>query len=182
MLQGRVRRGATENDRPGSALDPFELLEDFVHLRPISERRAPALVADYAFSIDEERRRAIADLDVDAHLERHAVGGAYGEGRIGQQRIVQVVRSEPGLLEQGSRRPDFMRIDRDQFRAALANLTQPVAQLRELTMTDGSGVAIDEDQHDRAHAAEIAEFHPFSLGGGQLKVGRRLPHDGRING
>jgi hypothetical protein len=42
-------------------------------------------VSQDALAVDQERRRAVAQFDVDSHLEGHAVRGAHGERRVRQQ-------------------------------------------------------------------------------------------------
>ena len=67
-----------------------------------------------------------------------------------------------------------MRIDGQELRSGFFERLELVAQLRELTMADGSGIAVNEDQHDGLFAAEITQANFLSRKRRQLKIGSGL--------
>ena len=97
----------------------LQLLDDLVNSRPIGERLPTARVANHSISIDEEGRGAIAELRMDPHLKRHAIRSADNAGRVEQQRVVEFLGRDSHFLEKVLRRIDFVRIDRNQLRAKL---------------------------------------------------------------
>ena len=93
---------------------------------------------------------------------------------------MDVLGLEPCLLEHVPHSVGLMRVDDEDLGAQGAEVLEPVAQLRNLTMADRSGVAVDEDQHNRLLTAEVAQAVRLAQGIGQREIGCRLPDLGGI--
>ena len=107
------------------------------------------------YLVDHERRRAVRPFRVDAHLEGHAVSGADGVHRVGEDRVENLVRLGPHVPQHVTDAVRFVGVDGEELDVPLLELGYFVAQLCELAVADGSGVAVHEHQHHGLLALEV---------------------------
>ncbi len=164
---GRTRRRAPMRDRELKLLlrlapvagELIELFEDLGRAGPIVVRRGAALLADDACAVDGERAGPVGPLGVDVHLEAHAIHRADRVRRVRQDGVREFVGPLRHRAERVPHAMRLVRIDGDARGAALAEFVDLVARLRKLAVADRSGVAVNEDEHYRLLAAELAEPH-----------------------
>lgn len=146
----------------------IEFAKDLRKFGTIAESLAAALVADDAFLVDEESGGPVGPFGVDAHLERHAIGGADGMNRIGENRKGQHVRPDANRTEHVPDPVRLVRVDGDELGVTFLDLLDVVAQLRELPVANGSGVAVDEDEHNIHLASVVGQLNLLAV-----RVGKR---------
>jgi hypothetical protein len=109
---------------------------------------------------------------VDAHLERDAVAPARDQRGIEEQGDPSDSGGGAGVGPQASRGPFLVRVHGEDLHGAQFVLGfDGLAQLDELAMADGSGVAVEEDQHDGRPAAEVGEADLLAAVALELEVG-----------
>jgi len=90
------------------------------------------------------------------------------------------VASRRCLAKHVARTLASVRIDDEELDAEFLEGEDPVAQLRNLAMTDRSRIAMDEDQDDSTTAEHIRQPHAVAVVVLEVQGRRRLPDDGRI--
>ena len=120
-------------------------------------------VAQDAFAIDHEGGGPVADFCVDSHLKGNPVHRTDGMRRVHEEGKTHVFRAEACFLEQELGGPLFVGIDRENDGIEIFLFTGKfVAQLRELAMTNRSGVAVDKHEDDGGFASKIAQLDCFA--------------------
>lgn len=141
------------------------LLDEFEELlwgRTVTEGPRPLYEADRALLVDHDRDRAVADFDVDPHSECGAIGRTDRLRRIEEQGEREGVGGQSGVLEERFRGPLVVRVDAEDHRVRFREVVSLISQLRELSVADRSGVAVDEGENDGFLAAVLFEFNRFA--------------------
>ena len=145
-------------------LQLLEFGNDLFGLGTVAEALSASGVADDSPFVDDERGRSIAPFRMNAHLEGHAVCRADRQSGIHEQGILQIVRAEAGFSQEIFCREDFMRIDGQELSLEFLQRFELFAQLRELPVTDRSGISVNEYKHHSFLAAKAAQANLASAG------------------
>ena len=122
-------------------------------------------IAERALAIDDKLRRTVTP----AKLKRHAVGRTDHRGDVRED------RQRPSYRHLGVGRHN------QELNVAALEVFQPIAQLREIRLSAGSGVGENERHHNDFLVAELAQAIRRTSGVLEGEVGRQLADTGAVH-
>ena len=158
--------GGRDREVPlASGAEPVQLRQRVLDAGDLPLLEAEVGVTDSALAVDDEEAGPLPERD---HRALDVILPEDGPVGIGQARVRKAVLFEEGLCV-----VEAIRGDRDDLRAALLELRDPVPQLREMLAAERSAEAAQEHQDDGLPSQD-GEADLGAVDRGQREVGRGL--------